>query len=403
MPLNHYSARGCIRKILISDAVRESDILKGLRYLIIDLNVYHDIQIIILAKSDEIKALKHDLYSPLLDVRVIEIKADTDLPTWLQDHVHVFYDGILIDYQVGQEPGILNTDLFQRSAQSVCSIAGGNLLFGNFNGWEYVLTGTLSDGQPTEISNLWNQISAASIIQLYTEQEIGTFDEVFFHADLTTTILGRTMDNSAELIMVAEAWTGELDKLNAILNQIVFKLNQFKIPDSDKYPFRIIRIPMFVLRGYDRVDGNDAVLSYNNCIVENYFIEEKHVVNVYLPDYTEQVDNYFEDIFKAHAYEVNKGTEKDSMSETDFFQKVLYPGLKLIMERLGIPGTIPTELPELKVLGYLVVLKTQQFIVNLLNKQGIYNVTFVRHNLTEISSIKSGSLHCLTKVIERSE
>lgn len=399
--MNYYAAIGKIKRLLLVDpaagrsrpgnnSVPRSGQgpLSDFRKLIIDMNVYNDIEIILLTHQQ--LPVADGCMTAILRPRMLFLGQCNLPPRWIQDCIDVYPGGISVKNNTIFIQDILCT-IAEVGKSNITSVDGGNLLFGRTGQTEYVLTRTLNDQDKDDITNNWLQMDPAHLFELYNPG-MDRFNNLFYHIDLFVAIVGKTPGTDEELVLVSEAWTGrDMDSINSILNTVADGIIGLALKDGTK-PFRVIRLPEFILLSADNRPENDFVLSYTNCIIENYIEEGRHVINVYLPDYLDNVMEYI------HAF----GGDGANETQREVMEDIIYPRLYYLMNRLNISGPLErSDIGRLKSQVYEIVLRTQQYIINLLNSQGIYNITFVRHMFTEKAGNGLGTLRCLSKVLER--
>lgn len=273
-------------------------------------------------------------------------------------------------------------------------IRGGDVLTGcTPGGTRYMLHGV-----PTGNTALAKKFDLdRHYVQLLDNAITQQFGRLYFHLDCFCMIVGETLSAAGyETVLLADP--------------IVFENANGKKPPANVYPpgpsdfyissklpptvkFRYLRLPMiiFLENAADGLVQNNIhfVMSYTNCIVENYLEDGRRVINAYFPDFRTGLESYV----VAHYID-----EKHTVALQTMFESSPYDGQKQTS-----PGTPYTGYKTLEdALGGMnrFLLNLHSYIITVMNEAGINNVQFVRHDFYELAQ-RGGSLHCIAKVVER--
>jgi hypothetical protein len=277
-------------------------------------------------------------------------------------------------------------------------IEGGNFLTGRHNKKELLLVGKRSNGLSYDV--IKKHFNADQIYNCYNSS-MEKFDKLYFHLDYYMAFVG-TYPTSEEPGKDAEKpllLTSSIDYIKPSVINDPKPENPTPVLGSNAIMFEQLSIPMvvFLKPGKDQMKSDKDILfalSYTNCIIENYIENKKRRINIYFPDFRELVTNFFQ----------TKTTWEDHMKS-----------LQLTIENLtSFTKENSSSKCEVSVLDFTNISKEElkeelnkffkclhNYLTETLSKKihGV-NVQFVPYNFFNLAR-RNGSLHCVTKVIER--
>jgi|GEM_PF-4458291 len=408
-PNASYSALGRIRKLFIFDTTEYVlkdepfpfwKIKERYQDLALSLNRFNtdektEIYIFFRINPYSFKAFpNHDRELNLYFVPVNVLLPSASIPTdWLQDIIHVSGNGKLLVAQKMIGPDMIEILRRYTHADEVRRIPrpcpGGNILRGNLNGADYMLHGYTpeSDCNPYELSKHFG-IDMENMILAY-DGDMDEFDELFYHADLYTTIVGPVEDengDSRELILLAKCDELSDSRVRKGLDDLQVRMQELRQarPLSDGKSALIFDLLPFVTLSQQEDGTICHALSYNNCLVEN-FTDKKGMprIRMYFPDYRREMQTLID----------RQSENEEAMRQ---LAKKIYAASKVNKLSNDVkPGKPLTYKHTVAFLDGV-----HEVIRETLAKYGITEVEFVKHDFRSMAQ-RLGSLRCMTKVVER--
>jgi hypothetical protein len=287
----------------------------------------------------------------------------------------------------------------------------GNAAIGFYDGNNYMIIGSSESCELTltQLSKKFN-IAPDRIFTCKVEHK-GKMIENFFHLDLYLTIVGKNSkkvgEGAKELVLIAKAH-GITEPYNTALEKASSNLQQ------EMKSVHIERLPCIILP----VNNVNCLYSYNNCLVENYILENgDRKLCFYLPDFSEPMQDDLKQIKGPNRIallkEFNNALEKaiDSLGidSNPFISSVLAEKEQFqnhkILRKSGFQKKVTKGESEMLIdTGESEIIKLalglQIIIEEQLIKLGADDVRFIKGNFIGKAYAKGG-LHCMVKVLER--
>lgn len=336
------------------------------------------------------------LVMPMTDVNlgihfipVNMVDPDASIPTsWIQDTMFVSSDGSLflsafyfsnaLKNVIGQYAESTNVQFFKRKCP------GGNILRGRLNGEDYLLHGYApwKDCNPYYLSKAFH-IKMSRITKVFDDDMRG-HDELFFHVDLYSTIVGPVDKEGNELVLLGKCDALKYPDVRKALDDLEQRLQRMpSTRASDNKQFIFENLPFIVLKGSD--GKIEYALSYNNCLVENFIDSTgQRRIRIYFPDYHDEIMHLAQE------------SAENELIMTELIEDLIAAAYTNNMNS-GIDAMQQTLRPQITA-KYLDGI--HNVIRHTLAKYGITEIEFVKHDF-RLNANRLGSLRCMTKVIAR--
>lgn len=216
----------------------------------------------------------------------------------------------------------------------------------------------------------------------------------FFHLDLYMTFVGQDLGNKTNIILLPYFiyQKGKAPNVFAAIERQIEEFPSQLMELGFDEGISIIRIPLIRL-------GSGVLLTYNNCIVENYMLDEKRHIRVLFPDYGEKTKAVINATWDQ-AQEAGGSATEWNILQADinkayghFVGDTAWAAQRSEM----FASSSPAKLLNIK--AEVIIAKAEQLISDELTRWGI-QVEFLDLSCDYFAP-RQGSLHCLTKVIQR--
>lgn len=220
-------------------------------------------------------------------------------PVWAQDHFH-----LIPDPDNSNAPLLLfNPELHHEVAEQIAYFsgtavnaqpativwAGGNVLRGKIGRKDYLLIGALYEDMinPGKLAEQF-QVDATHLY-LCSNQMLNIYPKFFFHLDNYLTILGPVPlpGGKREVVMVAKSMNPLSDEFNKGLDNIAETLEKEGFYTACRSRLLIVD---------DESPESPYLISYANCLVENYYEKNVQIIRVYIPDYRKELAQHVEQL-----------------------------------------------------------------------------------------------------------
>lgn len=281
---------------------------------------------------------------------------------------------------------------------------GGNILRGRYEFDDYVLIGSPEYWQ-MNIDETANKLSVKKekIFQVHPSNKYCDFGKPLYHIDLYLTIAGAAKHpfyKKQEVLLLAEA-RGTVDSMvnefNSEFNKMAHEILCFK-----SVPFLLVRLPMIL---WQDDSSNIHILSYNNCIVENYINEKgKHILAFHFPCYRCALEGYALELIALNRNEalIHFHNELRKLIKGDYFS---------VAKNMDFDAEKPAEIfaeynrevpmwDDLNNSINIMIEEVTSEITALCKTLGADEVCFVESK-NYVTSGSAAGLHCITLVTQR--
>ncbi|TND08830.1 MAG: hypothetical protein FD123_1684 [Bacteroidetes bacterium] len=349
---------------------------------------------------------------------IVTSKRSPALPSrWVQDIIVFAGSGLL-----GFNSSLVSRDLASVLAEKLRLpdydflpgyMQGGNILTGTFGEKRFLLIGKTTTEQQ-EHADMRRILRQKYLLNCYDKATMGKLQKIFFHLDYYTALVGGISGNECNVYLL-QIFFDPGKSLNSIRPEgDIVKLPQQAGTNPDpKLNFVAIKVPIVIFRRPAAVkkDKNweqgisdndiDLVLSYANCHVENYMDGKKNIIRIFMPDFSDAVIRFYESRLKwdeyqeafadglemlEHNFSLWKKSGPSSPRSRKFFGKQEVYDVNFIRDLF-------TDIQEY----------TREYIKKELGDKTFnrkVSVIFIPHAFYELAR-RSGSLHCMSKVLER--
>jgi hypothetical protein len=412
-----YSALGRIRKIILFNNAKKKitpEALANYARFAEELQKFSTVCMTVFSNSISFgQTASHDAECSQLHClgRRDDYKVDIDT-YWAQDHfiMQNYYTLRYFDsYKADKYGFVLNylkgiIDKLEVKEWNI-DIDGGNMLHGRILDRDYLLIGpdkrTIEVNKPSPpipLDTLAREYGLTNerVIRILDDQfDLDRYYNLFYHADMFCTIVGPDPDDK-ELIFFAQLENYCLNNIDTVdlNNQIKRRATEIKRQlDGDKDIVAIGYLPMYIIHFEENAAAgqNNFILNFNNIIIENYKIGDQIIRRAYIPDYLPvwekftKIDkkNNASNGLKAIAGKILRGGNLREEFKTRFTSDAS----PLEMMRQGMRDFITQKTSEVRELLHQYGIETSE------------PIPFMQYVLKQTDN--PGSIHCLTKVVER--
>lgn len=280
---------------------------------------------------------------------------------------------------------------------------GGNMLLGRYHDFDYLLAGNSNRTPDDTILRDIFQNQALQVIRMPLQTK--AVADLLFHLDMYLTIIGQPVVGTfpeTQLVFAGKAeGRGVLVKETAAwLDQCCLSL---ALRQASPY-FQVVRIPLLIFN----LNEDVAVLSYNNCHVENHKDEKgRRSIHIYFPDYRLAIAKKIGEYCKSNHPKLLAWRHEVRAQMQDFalpthalsFSKNLMHAMSMFTE-IGQGEQDNFAFATAEEINMLVA-KTEKEIESICLDLGFDGVHFISANLRDLSIQKKGGLHCMSLVTAR--
>lgn len=305
-------------------------------------------------------------------------------------------------------------------------IEGGDLLIGSSAGERFVLHSIKGLDNDTalrkELASKYKiDIDKYSRYFQYVGNQLTEEFNLYYHLDYFLTLVGplksqydcspNPVPPKTQLMLVAKPYVFSINGVDSTRGYEPPRPYTILNPDEDiLVDFDYIALPMILMKKRPKEplkkDNIKFVLSYNNCLVENYdpltYSEDtgepvkkgnpcRRTINIYFPDYRTTLWEFIQEVYEDPGLKksLHQLLQQDINSEGQLYYNHSVTGSELWDSRQAARNDLNAFLN-----------RVHNYIRSQLAAKGIYNVHFIRQNFSELAE-SWGSLHCLVKVFSR--